>query len=132
MKVMDQSREIPEPSFPGMKAEFRIDVQYVGWVKGPRGKVVQDIQVKSGTRIDVDQSTPDLGYATVKVFGTLSGTQQARALIAAELSKISPEAAGQIVSDLPGGLETAQQVARQAAAQFVHPAAPLFPLANQQ
>ena len=29
----------------GAKAEFQIDTQYVGWVKGPRGKVVQDIQV---------------------------------------------------------------------------------------
>jgi len=102
MKVMDQSNELPVGSFPGAKSEFRIDVQYVGWVKGPRGKVVQDIQVKSGTRIDVDQNTRDLGYAVVKVYGTAEGVRLARSLIAQELSKITPEVAAQLVDELPG------------------------------
>jgi len=110
MKVMDQSGEPSCSNFPGAKSEFRIDVQYVGWVKGPRGKVVQDIQVKSGTRIDVDQNTRDLGYAVVKVYGTVEGVRMARTLIAQELSKITPEVAQQLVDDLPGGFETAQQV----------------------
>lgn len=108
MKVMDQSGEASVGNFPGAKSEFRIDVQYVGWVKGPRGKVVQDIQVKSGTRIDVDQNTRDLGYAMVKVYGTVEGVRAARALIAQELSKITPEVAAQLVDDVPGGLEMAQ------------------------
>mmetsp|Transcript_48858 Transcript_48858/g.130783 ORF Transcript_48858/g.130783 Transcript_48858/m.130783 type:complete len:632 (-) Transcript_48858:120-2015(-) len=109
MKVMDQSNEPAVGNFPGAKSEFRIDVQYVGWVKGPRGKVVQDIQVKSGTRIDVDQNTRDLGYAVVKVYGTVEGVRSARTLIATELSKISPEVAATLVDDVPGGLELAQQ-----------------------
>jgi len=109
MKVMDQSNEPAIGNFPGAKSEFRIDVQYVGWVKGPRGKVVQDIQVKSGTRIDVDQNTRDLGYAMVKVYGTVEGVRSARALIAQELSKITPEVAQQLVDDVPGGLDVALQ-----------------------
>eukprot|EP00927_Polykrikos_kofoidii_P058987 TRINITY_DN5394_c0_g1_i4.p1 TRINITY_DN5394_c0_g1~~TRINITY_DN5394_c0_g1_i4.p1 ORF type:complete len:784 (-),score=167.85 TRINITY_DN5394_c0_g1_i4:73-2316(-) len=92
MKVLDQSGE-PHDNSVGVVAEFRLDAQYVGWVKGPRGKVVQDIQVKTGTRIDVDQRNRDSGIAIVKVYGTAEGTQHARKLIANELSKISPEVA---------------------------------------
>lgn len=115
MKVLEQSGEQPEPGFPGHKWEFRVDTQYVGWVKGPQGKVVQDIQVKSSTRIDVDQNTRELGYATVKVFGTHEGVRTARALIATTLAKITPELATDLVSDFPGGYDAAQQIARQAA-----------------
>jgi len=91
-----------------------VDTQYVGWVKGPQGKVVVDIQVKSGTRIDVDQNTREMGYATVKIFGTHEGVKIARALIATTLGKIAPELATNLVSDFPGGYEAAQQIARQA------------------
>jgi len=89
-----------------------VDTKYVGWVKGPKGKVVQDIQVKSATRIDVDQNTRDMDFASVKVFGTQEGVRLARALIATELAKITPELASQLVADFPGGLEAAQQEAR--------------------
>jgi len=95
-KVMDQSGEVLDASFPGTKEEFHVDSQYVGWLKGPKGKVIQELQVRSATRIEVDQTNPQLGYATVKIFGTLDGIQQAKTLIAAELSKVSPEAAAQI------------------------------------
>jgi len=114
MKALDQSGDATDPSLPGTRTEFRVDTQYVGWVKGPRGKVVQDIQVKSATRIDVDQNTRDMGFATVKVFGTADGVRLARALIATELAKITPELAAQLVTDFPGGLEAAQQEARSA------------------
>eukprot|EP00415_Alexandrium_ostenfeldii_P004958 UN4958 len=70
-KVMDQSGEVLDASFGGCKIEFQIDSQYVGWLKGPRGKVVQDLQLRSGTRIDVDQSNPHLGYATVRARSAL-------------------------------------------------------------
>jgi hypothetical protein len=114
MKALDQSGDATDPSLPGTRTEFRVDTQYVGWVKGPRGKVVQDIQVKSATRIDVDQNSRDMGFATVKVFGTQEGVRLARALIATELAKITPELAAQLVTDFPGGLEAAQQEARSA------------------
>jgi len=114
MKALDQSGHATDPSLPGIRIDFRVDTQYVGWVKGPRGKVVQDIQVKSATRIDVDQNTRDMGFATVKVFGTQEGVRLARALIATELAKITPELAAQLVTDFPGGLEAAQQEARSA------------------
>jgi len=120
MKVLEQSGEQPEPGFPGHKWEFRVDTQYVGWVKGPQGKVVQDIQLKSSTRIDVDQNTRELGYATVKVFGTHEGVRIARALIATTLAKITPELATKLVSDFPGGYEAAQQIARQVALASVN------------
>lgn len=96
MKVADNSGEFEQCKDLGTKDELRIDVQYVGWVKGPRGKVVQDIQVRSGTRVDVDQTSKELGFATVKIFGTHEGVQAARRLIAAELSKISPDVATSI------------------------------------
>uniref|UniRef100_A0A7S4R5U7 K Homology domain-containing protein n=1 Tax=Alexandrium monilatum TaxID=311494 RepID=A0A7S4R5U7_9DINO len=117
MKVMDQSGEPSVSQFPGAKSEFRIDVQYVGWVKGPRGKVVQEIQVKSGTRIDVDQNTRDLGYAMVKVYGTHEGVRYARSLIAQELSKITPEVAASLADDGPAGLGFAQQTGHHSHAQ---------------
>mmetsp|Transcript_133799 Transcript_133799/g.373031 ORF Transcript_133799/g.373031 Transcript_133799/m.373031 type:complete len:655 (+) Transcript_133799:410-2374(+) len=101
-KVMDQSGEVLDPTFPGRKEELRIDGQYIGWLKGPKGKVVQDLQIRSATRIEVDQTNPQLGYATVKIFGTVEGILQARELIAAELSKVSPEAAAQISAQLQG------------------------------
>uniref|UniRef100_A0A7S1LCZ0 K Homology domain-containing protein n=1 Tax=Alexandrium catenella TaxID=2925 RepID=A0A7S1LCZ0_ALECA len=99
-KVMEQSGEVLDPTFPGRREELRIDGQYIGWLKGPKGKVVQDLQIRSATRIEVDQTNPQLGYATVKIFGTVEGILQARELIAAELSKVSPEAAGSISSQL--------------------------------
>uniref|UniRef100_A0A7S4Q537 K Homology domain-containing protein n=1 Tax=Alexandrium monilatum TaxID=311494 RepID=A0A7S4Q537_9DINO len=101
-KVMEQSGEVLDPNFPGRKEELRIDGQYIGWLKGPKGKVVQDLQVRSATRIEVDQTHPHLGYAIVKIFGTVEGILQARELIAAELSKVSPEAAASISSQLQG------------------------------
>jgi len=127
MKVLEQSGEQPEPGFPGHKWDFRVDSQYVGWVKGPQGKVVQDIQVKSSTRIDVDQNTRELGYATVKVFGTHEGVRIARALIATTLAKITPELATEVVSDFPGGYDAAQQIARQAALASINAQNPQVP-----
>mmetsp|Transcript_102467 Transcript_102467/g.289425 ORF Transcript_102467/g.289425 Transcript_102467/m.289425 type:complete len:709 (+) Transcript_102467:101-2227(+) len=126
MKVMDQSGE-PCDIGVGVKSEFRIDAQYVGWVKGPRGKVVQDIQVRTGTRIDVDQKNREANIAVVKIFGTYEGTVQARKLIANELSKINPEAASEIVAGI-GGLEEAKLVARELPSQ--PPGAARPPLAN--
>eukprot|EP00811_Abedinium_folium_P006138 NODE_1564_length_2436_cov_16.255089.p1 GENE.NODE_1564_length_2436_cov_16.255089~~NODE_1564_length_2436_cov_16.255089.p1 ORF type:complete len:633 (+),score=147.89 NODE_1564_length_2436_cov_16.255089:293-2191(+) len=101
MKVLDGAGEAFGENAPGTKAELRIDSHYVGWVKGPRGKVVQDIQSRTGTRIDMDQTRRDLGFATVKIFGTHEGTQFATREIARELSKINPEAAAAIVENLP-------------------------------
>jgi len=112
MKALDQSGHASDPSLPGIRIELRVDTQYVGWIKGPRGKVVQDIQVKSATRIDVDQNTRDTGLATVKVFGTQEGVRLARALLATELAKITPEFAATLVTDFPGGLDAAQKEAR--------------------
>merc|ERR1719507_2240545 len=80
----------------GTKLEIRIDGSYVGWIKGPKGKVVQDITTRSSTRVDVDQSLADQGFATIKIYGTYDGVQHAKELIAFELSKVSPEAAAEI------------------------------------
>jgi len=114
MKALEQSPGTTDPFAPGVRIDFQLDCQYVGWLKGPRGKVVQDIQVKSATRIDVDQNSRDRGFATVKLFGTQEGVRLARALIATELAKITPELASQLVADFQGGLEAAQQEARWA------------------
>mmetsp|Transcript_32173 Transcript_32173/g.63398 ORF Transcript_32173/g.63398 Transcript_32173/m.63398 type:complete len:758 (+) Transcript_32173:48-2321(+) len=130
-KVMDQSGEQMDDSFGACKVEIQIDSQYVGWLKGPRGKVVQDLQVKSGTRIDVDQSNPHLGTATVKVFGDLRGTQEARALIAQELSKVNPEVAAQISGDSFGGYQSFQ-ASIPTVIPSPQPVAALPPLANPQ
>eukprot|EP00928_Gymnodinium_smaydae_P075988 TRINITY_DN589_c0_g1_i1.p1 TRINITY_DN589_c0_g1~~TRINITY_DN589_c0_g1_i1.p1 ORF type:complete len:979 (-),score=164.69 TRINITY_DN589_c0_g1_i1:140-3076(-) len=107
VKAMGSTNE-PMESFPiGARDEFRIDTQFVGWVKGPQGKVVQDIQLRSGTRIDVDQTARDMGYATIKVMGTAEGVQEAKRLLAMELSKVSPETAASIS---PGMVTMAQGV----------------------
>jgi len=132
-KVMDQSGEQMDDSFGACKVEIQIDSQYVGWLKGPRGKVVQDLQVKSGTRIDVDQSNPHLGTATVKVFGDLRGTQEARQLIAQELSKVNPEVAAQISGDAFGGFQQFQApIPTPVPSPHPVPVAALPPLANPQ
>mmetsp|Transcript_142634 Transcript_142634/g.263062 ORF Transcript_142634/g.263062 Transcript_142634/m.263062 type:complete len:796 (-) Transcript_142634:60-2447(-) len=107
MKAMDSSGEMED--FPlGHKHEFRVDTQFVGWIKGPKGKVVQDIQVKSATRIDVDQSS-GLGTAAVRIYGTPDGVTQARQLLASELSKVSPETAVLVAGDLPFEQKTASR-----------------------
>lgn len=127
MKAMDSSGE--KEDFPlGHKHEFRIDSQYVGWVKGPKGKVVQDIQVKSATRIDVDQ-TGNMGTAGVRIYGTAEGVPQARQLLASELSKVSLEAAQLVAGDLPFERKTssrdqlalANQAASASATTFAPP-----------
>lgn len=142
MKAMNSTGEPPEIFPIGAKDEFRIDTQYVGWVKGPQGKVVQDVQVRSGTRVDVDQTNKELGYATVRIYGTSEGVVEAKRLIAAELSKISPETAATITSTIsqshpgttlqhqpapmmhltqPVGLEQWQSVVQMVALQPVQP-----------
>mmetsp|Transcript_74826 Transcript_74826/g.242967 ORF Transcript_74826/g.242967 Transcript_74826/m.242967 type:complete len:210 (+) Transcript_74826:65-694(+) len=78
----------------GTKAEIQLESKYVGWVKGPRGKVIQDISTRSSTRVDMDQSNPE--FAVVKIYGTYDGVQNAKELVAHELSKVSPEAAAEI------------------------------------
>jgi rRNA processing protein Krr1/Pno1 len=82
----------------GFKDEIHLDSQYVGWVKGPSGKMIQEMSTKSATRIDVDQTqSASMGHALVKIYGTFDGIQEAKRLLAAELHKVSPEAAQQIL-----------------------------------
>mmetsp|Transcript_143706 Transcript_143706/g.358220 ORF Transcript_143706/g.358220 Transcript_143706/m.358220 type:complete len:757 (+) Transcript_143706:146-2416(+) len=99
MKVSDQSG-VPIDSSIGTIIEIPIDGKYVGWVKGPKGKVVQDITSRSSTRVDVDQNI-DVGRAVIKVYGTYEGVQTAKDLIAFEISKVSPEAAAEITGGVP-------------------------------
>merc|ERR1711884_516014 len=53
----------------------------------------------SSTRIDIDQSTKEQGFATITIFGTNEGILEARRLIANELSKVGPEAAAHIANE---------------------------------
>jgi len=94
VKVSDQGGNTYDCSAFGTKSEIRLDAKFVGWVKGPRGKVVQDISTRSSTRIDMDQSND--AFAVVKIFGTYEGVQAAKEFMAYELSKVSPEAAAEI------------------------------------
>jgi rRNA processing protein Krr1/Pno1 len=99
MKVIHKTEERAEWGYIGSALELEVSAQYVGWLKGPKGKVVRDLTLRSATRIDIDQTSRELeGVAVVKVFGTQDGVEEARRLIAAELSKVSPEAAAQITS----------------------------------
>ena len=106
--VTSASSPALEQSPGGRGIELRIDNRYVGWLKGRKGKVVRDLQARSGTRIDVDQGRPGLCTATVKIFGDARGTARARALVAAELHKVSPQAAVRIVG---GGRDAAPRAA---------------------
>merc|ERR1712176_1286557 len=97
MKVIHMAEERAEWGYIGSALELEVSAQYVGWLKGPRGKVVRDLTWRSATRIDIDQTMQETkGIALVKVFGTRDGVDEARRLIASELSKVSPEAAAQI------------------------------------
>lgn len=100
MKVSDQSGVPLDNNQVGTKIEIPIDPKFVGWVKGPRGKVVQDITNRTSTRIDVDQSSGELATAIIKVFGTHEGIQAARDLIAFEISKVAPDVAAEISSNI--------------------------------
>mmetsp|Transcript_40891 Transcript_40891/g.117467 ORF Transcript_40891/g.117467 Transcript_40891/m.117467 type:complete len:304 (-) Transcript_40891:11-922(-) len=94
VKVSDQGGGKYDCSSFGTKTEIRIEGKYVGWVKGPRGKVVQDISTRSNTRIDMDQTSD--AFAIVRVYGTFEGVENAKEFLAYELSKVSPEAAAEI------------------------------------
>jgi len=97
MKVADQSGSVEDFNSVGTKLEIFIDAQYVGWVKGPKGKVVQDISDRSATRIDVEQGQgSQSSVASVKIYGTLEGVECAKEMIAYEISKVSPDAAAEI------------------------------------
>jgi rRNA processing protein Krr1/Pno1 len=102
VKAAEQSGDTNSVAHYGQRLDIRIESKYVGWVKGPRGKVVQDITARSATRVDVDQGNHmDPGYATVKVYGTFEGVQTAKELVAHEISKVSPEAASEIMGGAP-------------------------------
>lgn len=99
----------------GCKEEFQLETKYVGWVKGPKGKVVQDISTRTCTRVDTDQSGTE--FATVRIFGTHEGVREARELVAKELSKVSPEAAALIA---PEGFVLPETIPRAAEVHGVH------------
>ncbi|CAK0809307.1 unnamed protein product [Prorocentrum cordatum] len=101
VKAAEQSGDSNAVANYGTRLDIRIESKFVGWVKGPRGKVVQDITARSATRVDVDQGQHDPGYATVKVYGTLEGVHAAKELVAHEISKVSPEAASEIMGGAP-------------------------------
>mmetsp|Transcript_19294 Transcript_19294/g.41567 ORF Transcript_19294/g.41567 Transcript_19294/m.41567 type:complete len:762 (-) Transcript_19294:125-2410(-) len=92
----------------GTMMEFEVENQYVGWIKGPRGKVIQDISNRSATRVDMDQNNPHL--AMVKIYGTYEGVDEARQMVASELSKVNPEAARHILGE--DSLSAAPETAR--------------------
>merc|ERR1719401_3065260 len=87
IKVADQPGSNMDYSQLGAKLEIEIDPKYVGWIKGPKGKVVMDITTRSSTRVDVDQTDANRGLAMVRVYGTHEGVQHAKELIAHEVSK---------------------------------------------
>merc|ERR550514_2607394 len=97
MKVADKSGDPSSCRSFATKLEFCVDQQYVGWIKGPKGKVIQDVAMRSSTRIDVDQN-PGSSVAMVKIYGMEEGVHNAVELIAYELEKVSPEAANMIRS----------------------------------
>lgn len=102
VKAVDSSKD-PSQSFEqyGRKEEVRLDSRYVGWVKGPKGKIIGDICASSATRIDVDQSDRGSGFATVRIYGTHKGVADAKQMMASELSKVSPESAQAFVGGAP-------------------------------
>lgn len=116
VKVSDQSPGTYDCSSFGAKEEIQLDGKYVGWVKGPRGKVVTDISTRSGTRVDMDQSNP--AFAVVKIYGTYEGIQTAKELMAFELAKVDPAAAQAIT----GQVYAQQQAHQQQSTQVVNPA----------
>merc|ERR1719210_2412762 len=90
-KVAEQSGEAAGCAA-GRIEHIPVDAEYVGWIKGPQGKVVRDVMNRSCTRIDVDQLAEQRA-ATIKIYGTDEGIRSAKALIAYEVNKISPEMA---------------------------------------
>merc|ERR1719401_2736966 len=68
IKVADQPGSNMDYTQLGAKVEIQIDPKFVGWIKGPKGKVVMDITNRSSTRVDVDQSESSSGVAMLKIF----------------------------------------------------------------
>eukprot|EP00928_Gymnodinium_smaydae_P011734 TRINITY_DN14300_c0_g3_i1.p1 TRINITY_DN14300_c0_g3~~TRINITY_DN14300_c0_g3_i1.p1 ORF type:complete len:1227 (+),score=134.21 TRINITY_DN14300_c0_g3_i1:330-3683(+) len=68
-------------------AEMRVEQDYVSWIIGRSGGVINDISCLTGTNLNFDQSTQAQGYSTLQITGSSVGTKQALQLVAAKLDE---------------------------------------------
>eukprot|EP00927_Polykrikos_kofoidii_P012426 TRINITY_DN1534_c0_g3_i1.p1 TRINITY_DN1534_c0_g3~~TRINITY_DN1534_c0_g3_i1.p1 ORF type:complete len:854 (-),score=184.78 TRINITY_DN1534_c0_g3_i1:95-2524(-) len=70
--------------------QMQVEQNKVGWILGKNRIVIKEIETKCGARINVDQSTKELGYSIVKIRGGSTEMQAARQLIEEKLAQAGP------------------------------------------
>eukprot|EP00927_Polykrikos_kofoidii_P066051 TRINITY_DN61713_c0_g1_i1.p1 TRINITY_DN61713_c0_g1~~TRINITY_DN61713_c0_g1_i1.p1 ORF type:complete len:755 (-),score=143.89 TRINITY_DN61713_c0_g1_i1:140-2278(-) len=106
--------------------ELQLEQKWVGWLLGGRGKTVQGIELETGAKIGIDQTTKDLGYSVLKLTGTAQAIQKAQARIEQSLSMISQNPNEQPPMDPPAiaasSLSAEALLAQISASQATQPA----------
>jgi len=70
-------------------AELQVEQRLVGYILGPKGALMKEIEAESGARVKIDQSTKDHGYSIVKMSGSPSAVHHAQSRIQASVARAS-------------------------------------------
>merc|ERR1712060_388694 len=76
------------------EGDMQVEQKWVGWLLGKSGIVLKEIELQSGARITIDQSTKDLGFSTVHISGDWQQSSSARQLIQDKVAQAGGPASG--------------------------------------
>lgn len=73
------------------EAELQVEQKLVGYILGPKGALMKEIEAESGAKVKIDQSTKEHGYSIVKMSGSSSAVHHAQSRIQASVARASGE-----------------------------------------
>jgi len=74
--------------------ELFIEQKWVGWLLGSGGQTMRELEEQNGVRVTMDQTTKELGYTVMKIFGSGPAVQRAHQRVQASLALVSPHGTG--------------------------------------
>lgn len=69
--------------------EVHVEQRLIGWVLGKKGQAVREVEVDTGAKIVIDQSTKDQGFSTARITGQPVAVELAHQRIQASLARVS-------------------------------------------
>mmetsp|Transcript_78053 Transcript_78053/g.154681 ORF Transcript_78053/g.154681 Transcript_78053/m.154681 type:complete len:335 (-) Transcript_78053:105-1109(-) len=74
--------------------KVKIEQQWVGWLVGKSGAVVNEIETATGAKLSMNQETKALGYSTCTISGSTEAVEQASMQVSDKLRQVDPNFAG--------------------------------------
>eukprot|EP00927_Polykrikos_kofoidii_P012425 TRINITY_DN1534_c0_g2_i1.p1 TRINITY_DN1534_c0_g2~~TRINITY_DN1534_c0_g2_i1.p1 ORF type:complete len:816 (-),score=156.09 TRINITY_DN1534_c0_g2_i1:72-2519(-) len=74
---------------PTGKVTLHIEQQWIGWLVGKGGAVIQEIEKSTGSRLSLNQDCKNLGYSTCVITGNAHQAKAAQGMILEKIGRIS-------------------------------------------